>query len=131
MTCAYCPGAEMVAAGGLDNIVSIYKLSPDKRAMTNEKPAAELAQHEGYLSCCRFIDATQIVSSSGDSTCILWDISRGAPRGVFTDHSGDVMSISLCPSNPSIFVSGACDALAKVWDVRTPGEKESTDIWWS
>jgi len=123
MTCAYCPNAEMVAAGGLDNIVSVYKLSSDKRAISNEKPAAELAQHEGYLSCCRFIDASQIISSSGDSTCILWDITRGAPKQVFTDHASDVMSISLNPASSSVFVSGSCDSYAKVWDIRQPGKK--------
>jgi len=123
MTCAYSPDGGMVAAGGLDNIVSIYKLSADKRAMSNEKPAAELSQHEGYLSCCRFIDNQQIISSSGDSTCILWDISRSAPKMVFTDHSQDVMSVSLMPGNPNIFASGSCDALGKIWDVRQPGKK--------
>jgi len=125
MTCAYCPSAEMVAAGGLDNIVSIYKLAPDKRTVTNEKPAAELSQHEGYLSCCRFIDGNSILSSSGDSTCILWDISRTAPKQVFTDHSSDVMSISIAPSNPSLFVSGSCDAFSKVWDIRQAGKKSA------
>jgi guanine nucleotide-binding protein G(I)/G(S)/G(T) subunit beta-1 len=125
MTCAYCPNAEMVAAGGLDNIVSIYKLASDKRSMSNDKPAAELAQHEGYLSCCRFIDNTMIISSSGDSTCILWDIARNSPKQVFTDHSSDVMSISICPANPNIYVSGSCDALSKVWDTRQAGKKSA------
>ncbi|OWZ63363.1 guanine nucleotide-binding protein subunit beta [Cryptococcus neoformans] len=36
----------------------------------------------------------------------------------FNDHTGDVMSISLAP-NAHLFVSGACDATAKVWDIRT------------
>jgi len=122
MTCAYCPSADMVASGGLDNIVSIYKLSSDKR-MSTDKPAAELSQHEGYLSCCRFVDQNAIISSSGDSTCILWDITRGAPKQVFTEHKSDVMSISLAPGNPNIFVSASCDASTKVWDVRQSGKK--------
>jgi len=123
MTCAFCQHAEMVAAGGLDNIVSIYKLSSDKRAISTEKPAAELAQHEGYLSCTRFIDATQILSSSGDSTSILWDITKGTAKSVFADHGSDVMSISLNPASPNVFVSGSCDSFAKVWDIRSPGKK--------
>jgi hypothetical protein len=33
----------------------------------------------------------------------------------FTDHEGDVMSISVLPSvDPNMFVSGSCDTLAKV-----------------
>lgn len=125
MTCAYSPDGNMVAAGGLDNIVSIYKLSPEKRAMSNDKPAAELAQHEGYLSCCRFIDSVQVISSSGDSTCILWDIGRGAPKQVFTEHTSDVMSVSLTPANPFLFASGSCDSYAKIWDVRQAGKKSA------
>jgi len=42
---------------------------------------------------------------------------------VFTAHQSDVMSISLCEEvNPNIFVSGSCDAQAKVWDIRQPGK---------
>jgi len=36
----------------------------------------------------------------------------------FSDHTGDVMSLSLGP-NPNLFVSGACDATAKLWDIRS------------
>lgn len=36
----------------------------------------------------------------------------------FNDHTGDVMSLSLSPDK-NIFVSGACDSTAKVWDIRT------------
>ena len=30
-----------------------------------------------YLSCCRFLDDQQIVTSSGDMTCALWDVETG------------------------------------------------------
>jgi len=124
MTCAYSPNGQMVAAGGLDNTVSVYKLAsdPDKK-VSQEKPTAELAQHEGYLSCCRFIGDKQIVSSSGDGTCILWDLERRAPKQVFTEHKGDVMAVSVNDADPNLFVSGSTDTLAKVWDIRQSGKK--------
>ena len=28
------------------------------------------------------------------------------------------MSLSINPANPNLFVSGACDCMAKVWDIR-------------
>ncbi|KAI9616328.1 hypothetical protein KEM48_005244 [Puccinia striiformis f. sp. tritici PST-130] len=65
--------------------------------------ARELAAHTGYLSCCRFLNDRQILTSSGDMSCMLWDIEA---------------VLSLGPSL-NTFVSGACDATAKVWDVRT------------
>lgn len=36
-----------------------------------------------------------------------------------------IMSISICPYDKNIFVSGACDASAKLWDARS-GKSERT-----
>lgn len=36
----------------------------------------------------------------------------------FADHLGDVMSLSINPLDNNQFVSGACDAFAKLWDIR-------------
>jgi len=124
MTCAYSPNGSMVAAGGLDNTVSVYKLGTEtERKVSSEKPIAELAQHEGYLSCCRFIGDKQLLSSSGDGSCILWDLERRAPKSVFTEHKGDVMAVSTNEADPNLFVSGSTDTFAKVWDIRQPGKK--------
>jgi len=49
---------------------------------------------------------------------MLWDIDAGVRVIEFNDHTGDVMSLSVGP-NQNVFVSGACDATAKVWDIRT------------
>lgn len=43
----------------------------------------------------------------------LWDIETGQQTTTFSGHTGDVMSLSLSPDSKS-FVSGACDASAKV-----------------
>ena len=43
----------------------------------------------------------------------LWDIETGQQTTSFNGHTGDVMSLSVAPDNKS-FVSGACDASAKV-----------------
>eukprot|EP00308_Calcidiscus_leptoporus_P025098 CAMPEP_0119352752 /NCGR_PEP_ID=MMETSP1334-20130426/1980_1 /TAXON_ID=127549 /ORGANISM="Calcidiscus leptoporus, Strain RCC1130" /LENGTH=341 /DNA_ID=CAMNT_0007365859 /DNA_START=94 /DNA_END=1116 /DNA_ORIENTATION=- len=113
MTCAFAPGGNNVACGGLDNICSIYKLSSKEQPI---KVARELAAHTGYLSCCRFKRDDSIITSSGDMTCMLWDVESGSQKQTFSDHNGDVMSISVSEGKGT-FVSGACDATAKVWDV--------------
>ncbi|KAL1919627.1 uncharacterized protein VTP21DRAFT_1558 [Calcarisporiella thermophila] len=115
MTCAYSPSGNLVASGGLDNICSIYDLNGREPI----RATRELSAHTGYLSCCRFLNDQQILTSSGDMLCMLWDINTGTKVDEFRDHSGDVMSLSLSPSNPNVFVSGACDATAKLWDIRT------------
>jgi len=61
--------------------------------------------------------AVQILTSSGDSTCILWDVETKTPTSIFSDHTGDVMSVSLHDQTKA-FVSGSCDATAKLWDYR-------------
>lgn len=114
MTCAYAPSGNYVACGGLDNICSIYSL---KTREGNVRVTRELPGHTGYLSCCRFLDDNQILTSSGDTTCALWDIETGQQATAFTGHTGDVMSLSLSPDYKT-FVSGACDATSKLWDIR-------------
>jgi len=115
MTCGYAPSGNFVACGGLDNLCTVYNL---KTKEGNVKVARELAAHTGYLSCCRFLSDKQILTSSGDMSCMLWDIDAGVKVQEFNDHTGDVMSLSLSPEN-GVFVSGACDATAKVWDIRS------------
>jgi guanine nucleotide-binding protein G(I)/G(S)/G(T) subunit beta-1 len=112
MTCAVEQReSRLAASGGLDNMCSIYELGA-------EKAHVELQGHDGYLSCCRFVEPHTIVTASGDSTCISWDINRAEDVQHFTDHGGDVLSLSVHPTNKNIFVSGSCDTTAKVWDMR-------------
>jgi len=115
MTCAYSPSNNFVACGGLDNICSLFNLQSKDLPI---RVCRELYNHTGYLSCCRFINDKQIVTSSGDLSCILWDIDGSVKLKEFAEHEGDVMSLSLSPDNNN-FVSGACDGSAKLWDLRT------------
>jgi len=132
MTCAFSPDGHRVACGGLDNICSIYNLQSKDQPI---KVTRELAAHTGYLSCCRFVQrGDQIITSSGDMSCILWDTEKGSQIMEFVDHNGDVMSISPSPDSVMAstgdrfrtFVSGACDSLAKVWDCRKSADAGST-----
>jgi len=117
MTCAYSPTGGLVACGGLDNICSVYNLKQRDQPI---RVSRELAAHTGYLSCCRFMDNDrQIISSSGDMSCLLWDVERGQLKDRFDGHTGDVMTVSVSPDGAQTFVSGACDAVAKLWDIRT------------
>jgi len=116
MTCAYGPlDSSLVACGGLDNNCSIYDL---RSRDTPVRPIREMSGHTGYLSCCRFLSGSSILSASGDMSCILWDIEKGQKISSFTEHNGDVMCVSVSPDKKT-FLSGACDAIAKLWDIRT------------
>lgn len=116
MTCAFEQSEnKLVACGGLDNMCSIYTLSADTAL---NRASCELSGHDGYLSCCKFLDTENIITSSGDSTCVLWSIPEARQIRQFTDHSGDAMSVSPSPVDPNQFVSGSCDATCKLWDIR-------------
>ncbi|MBZ3875685.1 Guanine nucleotide-binding protein G(I)/G(S)/G(T) subunit beta-1 [Sciurus carolinensis] len=101
-----------MACGGQD-ICSICNL---KTHEGNVHVSCELVGHTGYLSCCQFLDDNQIVTSSGDTMCALWDMESSQQMTKFTGHTGDVMSLSLAPDT-RLFISGACDASARLWDV--------------
>mmetsp|Transcript_13621 Transcript_13621/g.14157 ORF Transcript_13621/g.14157 Transcript_13621/m.14157 type:complete len:356 (+) Transcript_13621:89-1156(+) len=120
ITCAYEQSANrLVACGGMDNICSLYKV---ERGGQNKvvRVAQELSGHHGYLSSCSFIDETNILTASGDSTCNLWDIERGRPIRIFKEHTADVMSVSVSKVDPTLFLSGSCDTTTKLWDIRSP-----------
>lgn len=118
MSCAYAPSGNFVACGGLDNECSIYSLSNSNSS--SARVARVLASHTAYLSFCRFLNDREILTSSGDMTCALWDVETGQMKTHFKQHTGDVMSIALPnEDNPNTFISGACDQQAKRWDIRT------------
>jgi guanine nucleotide-binding protein G(I)/G(S)/G(T) subunit beta-1 len=118
MTCAFEQSAnELVACGGLDNVCSIYNVSSEGGISATEAHR-ELSGHEGYLSCCRFVGPDQMVTSSGDSTCMQWDVATGAQLRHFKDHAGDVMSVAVNAQHAHVFASGSTDATAKVFDMR-------------
>jgi len=127
MSCGYSPNGAMVASGGLDNAITVYKL-PDSMALGNVKTelketgdahvTAELNGHEGYIAFTRFIGNTQMLSASGDSTCALFDIETQYMKSVFKSHTQDVMALSMIDADPNVFVSCSVDTTARLWDIR-------------
>nr|XP_014349215.1 PREDICTED: guanine nucleotide-binding protein G(I)/G(S)/G(T) subunit beta-3 [Latimeria chalumnae] len=96
--------------GHLAKIYAMHWSTDSRYCCSHQKPVR-------YLSCCRFLDDNQIVTSSGDTTCVLWDIETGTQKCVFVGHTGDCMSLAVAPDF-RLFISGACDATAKLWDIR-------------
>lgn len=118
------PSGRLIAAGGLDNICSVYSRdseSEESSVLDNtSRPKRQLRYHEGYVSCCRFVDEGQLLTASGDSSCVFWDIEREQVVQVFKGHKGDVMALAPTP-DACAFVSVSCDSTARLWDLRMRG----------
>jgi len=75
MSCAFSSSGKLVASGGLDNVCSIFVLQDAEKREQPMKPAKELNAHTGYLSSCKFLnDDKNMITGSGDMTCMYWDI---------------------------------------------------------
>lgn len=105
MSCAYSPSGGFVACGGLDNKCTVFPLIADEDPVRRKKL---VATHTSYLACCQFnFSDHQLLTGSGDSTCVLWDIESAQIIQSFHGHSGDVLSLASSPSESGrIFVSG-------------------------
>lgn len=113
---------DIVACGGLDNLCTIYRLSN-----ANEE-AHEVGNHAGFISCCRFIDEQKILTASGDSTCIRWDIETGGLLETFEEHKFGVMFLSRSPTERHVFATCSVDQTCKLWDCRAPGSSVQSFI---
>lgn len=60
-----------------------------------------------------------MITSSGDCSCILWDVESAGISQKFSDHTSDVTGLAINPLNHNVFVSVSGDNTAKLWDIRS------------
>ncbi|KAJ0582901.1 putative transcription factor WD40-like family [Helianthus annuus] len=54
MTCAFSPGRQSVACGGLDSVCSVFNLSSPTDKDGNIPVSRMLSGHKGYVSSCQY-----------------------------------------------------------------------------
>lgn len=98
MTCAFSPNGQSVACGGLDSVCTIFNLNSPTDKDGNLPVSRMLGGHKGYVSSCQYVpdEDTHLITSSGDQTCVLWDITTGLRTSVFggefqSGHTADVL----------------------------------------
>lgn len=72
----------------------------------------------------------EIISGSGDSTCIVWDLEKCKPKTTLSHQQtsyGDILDISISPMNPNIVALACNNAQVWIWDIRTPRPVRSFD----
>jgi len=90
MACGYTSQHSLIASGGLENVVSVYDIRSHPIRLIRE-----LVGHDGFITSCKFIDNTHLLTSSGDYACALWDITTGQMVRSFSGvdgHSSEVMA---------------------------------------
>ena len=112
MSVAYAASGNLVACGGMDNMCTVYDVN-NRDTTGNAKLVRELAGYEGFLSSCRFLDDSHILTGSGDMKLVIWDLEVGKKTSEVVAHGGDVVSISMAPDGNQ-FVTGSVDRTCKV-----------------
>ena len=94
----------------------------ESKEMGDAHVTAELNGHEGYISYCKFLDDSSMLTASGDGSCALFDITTQHLRTAFKGHDQDVMALSSFDQNT--FVSCSVDTTARLWDCRAGGRAQ-------
>lgn len=93
MQCAYNMKKDIVACGGMNNLVDIHKFDANGRPSLKKS----FVGHEGYISGLIFLDGGgKLLSSSGDGSVILWDLNQMTMISQFWGHEADVSGAQPC-----------------------------------
>jgi len=120
MSCAMSKSGSMVGCGGLDNILTIFKVPDNLEAFEGDIPEyKELNEHSGYLADAAFFDDdSQVISASGDGTALLWDMKTSKFTATFSGHGGDITACKLIGDGNNTFVTCSSDKTCRLWDAR-------------
>lgn len=130
LTCSLSPSGDMIASGGLDNNLTIYRIGDTKTNRPNVNYFNSSVQyifkgHRAYISDSKFLNNHQIVTSSGDMKNMMWDLYKGDKIRDFVEHTGDILCCSTFNDDRNMFLSGSCDGYVKIWDIRQKSSVQS------
>ena len=82
-----------------------------------------LSRPDYNVTCVRFIETdAQLLSSSTDCSCVLWDTNKLQPASEFKGHRGEVTCVSVnedpSAANLSCFLTSSLDSSILLWDRR-------------
>jgi hypothetical protein len=130
----------MIASGGLNNTCTIHNIagafdrpidapvsfpfpcfsssagSPSLHRVS-QVPSRDLVGHGAMLSGCRFVNDQQILTCSGDSLCILWDVERATRVAEFTSQTEGINTIALAQDKKTFLAAGT-DSVVRLYDFR-------------
>ncbi|MBL1174615.1 protein kinase domain-containing protein [Pantanalinema sp. GBBB05] len=111
MAVAISPNGQLVASGGLDDVIKLWNLTTGELITT-------LTGHTKAVNCLTFSPDSQfIISGSDDDTVRVWQTSGQSPRTLM-GHTRDVNSVAI-HTDGQWLVSGSEDRTIRLWKITT------------
>jgi WD40 repeat protein len=120
MACSVSPGDDLIACGGMGGLC--YLLNRNTKSGVITTSGVTISEHEGFITSCPFVSTTQLLTSSGDYTCKLFDVSRPSTCLTTFTHGNEVMATALRAqqdgSTREFFAASGTGIF--LWDMRAP-----------
>ncbi|GMM36898.1 G protein subunit beta [Saccharomycopsis crataegensis] len=104
-----------------DNI--IYGADPIQldTSLSSSSIVCRFKDHTDWVTGVKFVSNHELISTSSDRKCYLWDINKGTKTRSFADNLSDITGLSLSPANENVFItSSAQDSTVRLYDIRDP-----------